>query len=231
MHMSSIFRSSARTSTFPACDLVHHRCPSDAASSLVLVHAHVSSFAAQIQPVEEQGRKNLTTTIDFYPYSLPVGHKSAPYRALDFSGSIDETAHQWVFFGQLRKELMSHQLANLLMDLVGMEPLLIVKKMQCMHVLLRSAEDADTVMKLSGCLLLDYQGAWFADSFDKVQLLSEETALNQVRFLPKAPVTVERCAKPPVIHGAVGQSLRSRSSSLTSSSSASSSLSSQPLPP
>jgi hypothetical protein len=229
MHMSSIFRSCARASAFSVSDLVHHLCPTDAATPVVLLPSHVHSFAPQIQPVEdEQGRKSLSTAMDFYPYSLPVGHKSAPYRALDFSGSIDETTHQWVFFGQLRKELMSHQLANLLMDLVGVEPLLIVKKMQCMHVLLRSAEDADTVMKLSGCLLLDYQGAWFADSFDKVQLLNEESTLNQVRFLPKAPVTVERCAKPPVIHGAVGQSLRSRSSSLSSSSSASSS---QPLPP
>ncbi|CUG94136.1 Hypothetical protein, putative [Bodo saltans] len=228
MHMSSIFRSCARSSAFPAADLVHSLCGVDESACVTPHVPSTRSFARQIQRIEEQGRKSLcASAVAFYPLSLPVGHKSAPYRALDFTGSIDPEHHQWVFFGQLRKELMSHQLANLLIDLVAVEPLLIVKKMQCMHVLLRSADEAEAVKSLSGCLLLDYQGAWFADNAEKMQLLSRESEGNPIRFLPKAPVTIEPCAKPPVIHGAIGKLRRSPSASSSASNSSTSSL---PLP-
>lgn len=140
------------------------------------------------------------------PLHAPIGHRGAQYRALDFMGTV-KGDHAWVFVGQLRKELHANQLAGLLADLVGVDPLLVVKKVQCMHVLLRSRTEAAQVLALNTRLLLDYGGVWYAKSNAEMELMEAEALRNQRHHLPKSRVTIESCENPPQLFGAIGHFL------------------------
>lgn len=143
---------------------------------------------------------SLSDSLKFVPYAAPLMNMpGAHYFAEDLHEHYVERS-TWLFIGQVSTELYPSQMAKLLVGTVGVSPLVVQfdKTGSCMFANLRSKNDVNKVLYwLTGRLLLDYDGAWFATDDRGEDTLVAEARTHRLPNLPSHPVTFEKCVSPP----------------------------------